>query len=176
MEAELKRLTITDYLTGTLNRRHLNKVGEQELSRARRYRRSLSLIMLDIDEFKEINDRFGHKAGDLALQQTAKTLQDSLRSPDYLGRYGGDEFVMILPETGLKQAIKAAERLRVAVAGQKIVHQSHEIHLSISVGVASVEDGMNSPPMDFDAFTQNADRALYEAKKAGRNCVKVWQS
>jgi diguanylate cyclase (GGDEF)-like protein/PAS domain S-box-containing protein len=175
MEAELKRLTITDSLTETFNRRQLELLGKQELDRALRYRRSVSIIMLDIDYFKEVNDNFGHNAGDFVLQRIAKILQNRLRSTDYLGRYGGDEFIVIMPETDLDQSQVVAERLRSAVKNQKIVVNNQEIKLSISVGVSGVSSETKVPVTSFDALTQLADQALYQAKDAGRNCIRVWQ-
>ena len=174
MEAELKRLTTTDPLTGTLNRRHLNKVGEQELARARRYRRPLAMLMLDIDNFKEINDRYGHSAGDVVLQEVASILGENLRNVDHLARYGGDEFTIILTETNTSQARLVAERVRSNIASQISRHQDQEMQLSISMGVAGIESDSEEMALDFAGLIQLADKALYQAKQAGRNCVRVW--
>lgn len=176
IEAELKRLTITDPLTETLNRRQLMRVGEKELARMRRYQHPISVLMLDIDYFKQINDCYGHRTGDQVLQRTAHTLRGNLRGVDHLGRYGGDEFVIILPETDLSQAQQAAERLRLAIADQCVKTGEEGIRLSISVGAASILDDGTDGALKFESVISCADNALYAAKEAGRNCVRVWQN
>lgn len=174
LEANLERLATTDSLTGVLNRRQLTKLADLELERAQRYQHPTSVIMLDIDHFKKINDRYGHAAGDLAIQQTAQTLLENLRNIDYLGRYGGDEFTIVLPETDLERAQQIAERLRTKVEKQSIQSEEKTIQLSISLGLACVSSPAETPPWKFDAATQLADKALYAAKEAGRNCVRVY--
>jgi diguanylate cyclase (GGDEF)-like protein/PAS domain S-box-containing protein len=174
LETELVRLATTDPLTGTLNRRQMTNLANQELERAQRYGHPTSVILLDIDEFKEINDQYGHAAGDLALQYTAQTLQDNLRTIDFLGRYGGDEFVILLPETGQSEAVQVAERLRATLDGRKVMCGDQDLQLSISLGLTHVMGGSNEQASDFDMLTQLADQALYQAKEAGRNCVSVY--
>lgn len=173
MEADLERLATTDSLTGTLNRRQLYRVGEQELERARRYGHPFSVIMLDIDHFKTINDRYGHTLGDRVIQQSVEILQQSLRVVDLIGRYGGDEFIIILPETPLPQAEETAERLRAAVAGQPVDTGETPITVSLSMGVSGLTDAGRSRSVDFEILVLQADRALYQAKAAGRNRVAV---
>lgn len=152
----------------------MTNVANHELERAHRYGHSTSVILLDIDEFKEINDQYGHAAGDLAIQYTAQSLLENLRTIDYLGRYGGDEFVVVLPETGHLEAVQVAERMRSTMDGKKVIHGDQDVQLSISLGITCVAGGPNEVELDFDTLTQLADRALYKAKEAGRNCVRVF--
>jgi len=176
MEADLERLATTDSLTGAFNRRQMTKIANQELHRAVRYGHPTSVILLDIDDFKEINDHFGHAAGDLAIQETAKTILINLRTIDYLGRYGGDEFVIVLPETDQNQAEQVAERLRSKVDRHEISHDAQDVDLSISLGLVCVAGDTDQDRLDFDRLTQLADRALYIAKESGRNCVRVYNN
>lgn len=176
MEADLQRLATIDDLTGTLNRRQLFEVGTQELERARRYQHPFVILMLDIDYFKYINDQHGHAVGDLAIQRTVRTMRQNLRGVDHIGRYGGDEFIIILPETPLTSAQHTAERLRAAVSQQPVISGEQTLPISISVGVAGVAQENHDLAVNFDAVVLFADQALYAAKKAGRNCVSVWQA
>jgi diguanylate cyclase (GGDEF)-like protein/PAS domain S-box-containing protein len=162
-------LATTDELTGINNRRHLFKLGHLEIERARRYGHSLSAIMLDIDNFKRINDTHGHGIGDKVLRSIAQGCLQSIREFDVLGRYGGEEFVVILPETELKEAIATAERLRICIAEQSSNSHSDDISLTISLGVAVLDDSMEALASLLDA----ADSALLLAKKSGRNRVEV---
>ena len=161
--AETTRLANTDPLTGLYNHRYFYHLLETELKRARRYGRSLSLIMLDIDHFKQFNDRFGHLSGDEALRCLAQILRKNSRGVDMVARYGGEEFAIILPETDLPQGSIQAERLRAAAAEQ----EWPESQLTISLGVAPLTAEMARA----EDLVRDADRALYEAKDAGRNQV-----
>lgn len=161
--AETTRLANTDPLTGLYNHRYFYHLLETEVKRARRYSRPLSLIMLDIDHFKQFNDRFGHLAGDEALRCLAQILRKNSRGVDMVARYGGEEFAIILPETDLAQAAVQAERLRTAAAEQ----QWPEGQLTISLGAAVLGTDMSKA----EDVVRDADRALYEAKAAGRNQV-----
>ncbi|MFQ5846389.1 MAG: GAF domain-containing protein [Candidatus Methylomirabilales bacterium] len=161
--AETRRLANTDALTGLFNHRYFYHLLDTEVKRARRYGRSLSLIMLDIDHFKEFNDRHGHLAGDEALRCLAQILRKNSRRVDTVARYGGEEFAIILPETDLEQAAVQAERLRVAAAEQ----QWPEGALTISLGAAALAPDMAR----VEDLVRDADRALYQAKAAGRNQV-----
>jgi diguanylate cyclase (GGDEF)-like protein len=165
---ETRRLANTDALTGLYNHRYFYHLLDTEVKRARRYGRSLSLIMLDIDHFKEFNDRYGHLAGDEALRTLAQVLRKNSRRVDTVARYGGEEFAIILPETDLAQAGIQAERLRAA-AGE---HQWREGHLTISLGVASLTPDMTR----VEDLVRDADRPLYKAKTAGRNQVVLSSS
>jgi diguanylate cyclase (GGDEF)-like protein len=161
--AETRRLANTDALTGLYNHRYFYHLLDTEVKRARRYGRALSLIMLDIDHFKQFNDRYGHLAGDEALRCLALILRKNSRRVDTVARYGGEEFAIILPETDLAQAAVQAERLRAAAAEQ----QWPEGHLTISAGAAVLAPHMAR----MEDLVRDADRALYQAKAAGRNQV-----
>jgi diguanylate cyclase (GGDEF)-like protein/PAS domain S-box-containing protein len=174
MEANLERLATTDSLTGALNRHKLTATADRELERARRYNHPLSIIMLDIDRFKQINDQYGHTVGDFAIRRTAQTLLENLRGIDCLGRYGGDEFVIILPETDVTEAEKVAERIRLTFERQSIQCGNQVMRISISMGLVCVVCAADEPALNFDAAIQLADKALYAAKIAGRNCVRVY--
>ena len=168
----LNRLSTTDGLTGLLNRRALTDILSHEIDRAVRYGSDLSMILCDVDRLKAINDGYGHTAGDRALQAIADTLRDALRKADYLGRYGGDEFMLILPETSLDGARSLAEKIRSAVGERELSLPGGErIRLSLSLGVA----GCCSADDDIDTFVALADRALYASKEAGRSRVSFRQ-
>lgn len=175
MEASLERLATTDSLTGAMNRHKLTATADHELERARRYNHPLSIIMLDIDHFKQINDQYGHAVGDFAIQRTAQTLLENLRGIDYLGRYGGDEFVIVLPETDVTEAKKVAERIRAKFEGQNIKIGDQDVQISVSIGLACISCSKDDPALDFNASVQFADKALYAAKSAGRNCIRVYE-
>lgn len=166
VEAELRRWATTDVLTGIANRRHFMVCAEREWERADRYGRPISVAIFDVDWFKRVNDGFGHAAGDDALRIIVQTTSAGLRETDLLGRLGGEEFGLLLPETDLKGAAELAERLRAAVAGICFQVQGQQVPLHISVGVATHDD---EPTLD--ALIANADRALYCAKNEGRNRV-----
>jgi diguanylate cyclase (GGDEF)-like protein len=161
--AETRRLANTDALTALYNHRYFYHLLDTEVKRARRYGRALSLIMLDIDHFKQFNDRYGHLAGDEALRVLAQILRKNSRRVDTVARYGGEEFAIILPETDLSQAAVQAERLRAAATEQ----QWPEGHLTISAGAATLTSEMTR----VEDLVRDADRALYQAKAAGRNQV-----
>jgi len=169
VEKQLHRLATTDPLTGTLNRRHFFNLAEQEFDRSMRYDRQISIILLDVDHFKETNDKYGHVAGDQILQTIANRFIDNLRKMDIFGRYGGDEFVILLPETNLEQARLAAERLHKIVTMEAADTSKGCIPLQISMGVASLT---NSD--DMEKLLIKTDQALYDAKEAGRNRVCVF--
>ncbi|HBR21192.1 MAG TPA: hypothetical protein DD713_01275 [Nitrospiraceae bacterium] len=165
---ELRKLVITDSLTGLLNRRYLSDRLEEELLRSQRYGRLLSLLMVDIDGFKGYNDTFGHPIGDKVLKAIAESILRCVRSVDIASRYGGDEFVIILPETGKTLAVSIAERLRSDVAEIKSLHGG--VALTISIGIASYpEDGKIS-----ELLLENVDKALYLAKNRGGNRMEVF--
>ena len=169
MHAELFHLAMRDSLTQVYNRRHFMQHLEIETVRAVRSSQPLSLLLIDADKFKEINDRHGHLVGDLALQSIAQACSASLRQYDVLARYGGEEFVVLLPATKLQQACEVAERIRVAVAAQSIEHSGKTIRFTVSLGVNSLLLGET----DFAGMLARADSALYRAKDAGRN---RWES
>lgn len=170
LELELTRQAHLDYLTGLSNRRYFMAQGEVELSRAIRYNAPLSLLMLDIDFFKNVNDTYGHQVGDTVLQVLSKVCQDTLRQVDIAGRLGGEEFAVILPETSSKEAIEVAERLSEAVAKTEVtIPVGLPIHFTVSIGVTTLHD----KNVNIDMLLNQADKALYEAKETGRNKVCV---
>ena len=173
LNAELEKLALTDYLTNLNNRRFFIQRGVEEIKRAHRNNQPLALLMLDIDEFKNVNDIYGHEAGDFALQQVAEVMKSSLREIDLLGRLGGEEFAALLPNTTLEDALLSAERVRETIANMslEISGQILSKTITISVGVATITDGMSG----IDELLRKADIALYRAKNNGRNCVSVYQ-
>lgn len=158
----------SDSLTGIHNRRFFSELAERELARAKRNRRPLSLLMIDLDHFKDVNDHFGHDTGDRLLQAVAKAAARSLRREDILARYGGEEFVVLLPESDEETALEIAERLRVALSEIDLETADNEhVRISVSIGVAE----LNTRDTTLDAIIKRADIALYEAKASGRNQV-----
>ncbi len=169
---EVQKLAITDPLTGLFNRRHFFELSHRDYERALRYKRPLSVIMLDIDHFKQVNDTYGHAAGDVVLQSVAERLSTSLRNTDIIGRYGGEEFVILMPETSGTNANLVAERLRLITEHTPTPTTAGPVMICISLGVASFD---YATPSSFDELLLQADKALYAAKGAGRNQVKTWQ-
>ena len=166
-ENQLKLQALTDDLTGVSNRRHFFAVAEHEVHRAVRYRRPLSVLTLDIDHFKRVNDTHGHAVGDAVIQALARLAQDRLRMTDLLARTGGEEFVVLLPETDLAGAALTAERMRAAVAVARLPTPAGELTCTISIGVAQL-----AAHETLDALLSRADAALYRAKNGGRNRVE----
>jgi diguanylate cyclase (GGDEF)-like protein len=169
-EEELKRQAHFDYLTGVDNRGYFMQQAELELSRTKRYGASLSMFMMDIDYFKQINDRHGHKIGDHVLKKLAEVCRETLREVDIVGRVGGEEFAILLPETDRVEAIEVAERLRVAIADAKVpMENGLPIQFTVSIGVSSLA----TKDDNLDVLLNQADKALYAAKETGRNKVCV---
>lgn len=164
---KVERLSIADGLTGLYNRRFLSKRLEEEYSKAIRYNTPLSLLVMDVDFFKRVNDTFGHQVGDNALISVARVLQQSVRESDLVGRYGGEEFVVLLPHTGLDKALTVAEKIRLAVS-ETPVEGMGERRLTISIGVAGFPD---LKVANMEELVRKADEALYRAKEGGRNQV-----
>jgi diguanylate cyclase (GGDEF)-like protein len=165
----LSKLAAFDDLTGAYNRRSMFHHLEAELGRCQRYARAISVLMIDVDHFKRINDVHGHRAGDLALAWVAGVLNEQLRSMDFLCRYGGEEFCAILPETGFKGALRAGERLRVALEAESFVYEGTPIPITASIGAATWDASSSKEVPDLLA---RADTALLEAKRLGRNQVR----
>lgn len=166
---EMERLAKTDGLTGLLNRCTLFETATQEFSRAQRYNRSLSVLMLDIGHFKSVNDTYGHQVGDSVIKRVADVLKATLREADFVGRYGGEEFAVILPETGLQQAAEVAERIRLKINQQSILTELGNLQFTVSLGVAAFQVGIGT----IDKVFEQADKALYQAKSNGRNSWAV---
>ncbi len=164
---ELYKQATIDPLTRVSNRKHFNHELENEFRRARRYGRPLSLLMLDLDHFKKVNDTFGHQAGDYVLRHTAEVVRESLRAQDLFARYGGEEFALVLPETTLDNAVALAEKLRARVEQGRYEHDGRAIAVTLSIGVATLEPSH----AEHEELVASADRQLYAAKKGGRNRV-----
>ena len=165
---QIQCLVITDELTGAANRRQILNLAQQEFERFQRYNHPLSALMIDLDHFKQANDTFGHPSGDQALIALTRCCRESLRSTDFFGRYGGEEFLALLPETDQEQAFPVAERLRQQVESLSIPTNRGSLHITISIGVATLAPGSQH---DLDWLIVKADDALYVAKAAGRNRV-----
>jgi diguanylate cyclase (GGDEF)-like protein len=161
----LRQQAEIDHLTEIFNTRALSKLAGKALSMARRKDTILSILLIDIDHFKGINDSYGHAAGDRVLRDFAKTLSKNIRPCDVVGRMGGEEFTILLPDTDKSEAYNVAERLRVIVEKSEFRHKSAQIQFTISVGITS-SDGKEK---DFDLIMREADTALYQAKREGRN-------
>ncbi len=165
---QLQDLATQDGLTGVFNRRYFSELASREISRAIRYHDSISLIMLDLDDFKKINDTYGHAAGDAVLISIAKLCYGAIRITDIFGRHGGEEFVIFLPETNFQSAMALAERIRFTIEQARIVYQDHSITISASFGVV----GVDAPgKITLDDMLLYADKSVYEAKEKGRNRV-----
>jgi len=164
---EIYRMTIIDGLTGIFNKRYFTESLDREVARARRYRRELSLLMFDLDHFKNVNDTYGHLAGDHVLKDLARLIQTRSRREETFARYGGEEFIMLLPETAIEGAAELAEQLRAKVEQHQFVFEGEIIPITISVGVAA----LGSEHTDVTTFLKSVDEKLYEAKNDGRNRV-----
>ena len=169
LRVSLRQQSIIDPLTQLYNRRYMDEVLKRELARSSRNGAPLSVLVLDLDHFKRINDTFGHEAGDAILRKVALTLRENIRSGDVACRMGGEEMVVLLPECGVENAIKRAETLRLAIAANDVLHQGKPIGATASIGVTSYPEHGSS----MQALVHAADLALYEAKHGGRNCVRV---
>lgn len=171
-KSALQALSITDSLTGLYNRREFEDRAQKELVRLSRMRGSLSMVLLDVDHFKVINDRFGHPAGDAVLQQLARVLETSIREYDTLARMGGEEFAILMPDAGAPGAMGLSQRLRQAVANMDLPAPVRDnTALTISLGVATLNSMTDSTEPDLSLLYSRADRALYKAKSRGRNQV-----
>ena len=166
---ELHRLSSTDSLTEIFNHGHFKSMLKREFSRHSRYGSMASLVMIDIDHFKRVNDTHGHQAGDRVIRQVAEVIRKHARDVDVVGRYGGDEFAVVLPDTDKAGTKVFCERLREAVEALEVVYEGHTIRCTLSLGVAD----LSKPAHDHVTLVEWADQALYVAKKNGRNQVSV---
>lgn len=161
-------LAITDPLTGLYNRRFFDNVLKKELTEGKRYGQSVSCLMMDIDHFKRINDTFGHETGDSVLKEIAASLRTLLREVDTIARWGGEEFIVMMPHTDINGALVPASRILKAIA-DRIFAKIPDEHITVSIGLACSGETQNTP----DILVNAADLALYEAKKKGRNRIEV---
>lgn len=167
LSQELEKASRTDQLTGINNRAYFMQLLMAEIDRSRRYMRNFSVMMIDLDHFKKINDSYGHAAGDAALQFFVKTLENSgLRDSDFWGRLGGEEFAVVLPETVTDQALVPAERIRSQLADGRVTYMEESFTVTASIGVSQYQPGDSA-----DSLLSRADKAMYRAKDEGRNRV-----
>ena len=167
LNAGLEQLAMTDYLTNLYNRRYFMQRSAEEFKRAKHNNQFVSLLMLDIDEFKKVNDTYGHQAGDMALQQVAAALKFSVRDSDILGRMGGEEFAVFLPDTSLNEAFILSERIQQVLAKTSFEMPGALLTITASIGVSAITVQMSG----IDDLIRTADEALYHAKRSGRNCI-----
>ena len=167
---KMQHQATVDGLTGLANHRTFYEVLERELWRCRRYGGQLSLIMIDIDDLKKINDAYGHRAGDRAIRAVGRKIQECIRQIDTAARYGGDEFAVILPNTSLADAVVAAERIVDNVRHSPITWKKDQINFSVSIGL-----GQYDADADPEDATSSSDEALYMAKHAGKNSIRVFE-
>lgn len=167
---QLQELARTDRLTGLNNRGYWEECLAHEYARHRRYQSSAALVMFDIDHFKKVNDTYGHPAGDKVIQAVADVVREQMRDTDYAGRYGGEEFVILLPDIDSAGAQVFAERLRLRIEALVVSHEEQQIRFTVSLGVADL-----SVPMDaYKQLIERADQALYASKKGGRNQTSIY--
>ena len=176
-EEALKLLATTDSITGLYNRRHFNKLAEDEISRSLRYSRPLSVVMFDIDFFKHINDTFGHTTGDVAITMVASATKTIVRTNDIPARYGGEEFIVLLPETPSAKAAAVAERLRRRIEEMNIPTEGPPVTITASFGVSDHLGKTESKSCEriLSEFVTSVDRALYASKDAGKNRVTIYK-
>ena len=168
--SKFQKMALTDELTGLANRRAFKESLNCEVSRLRRNNQCATLMVLDLDHFKRVNDLHGHTTGDLALSHSAKLMRSCIRPSDIIGRIGGEEFAIFLSDTDTQQAKVVAERVRESVACAPLVSDDYEISLTVSIGIATMCEDIS-----FDTLYETADQALYQAKTMGRNCIHIYQ-
>ena len=167
--SHVKHLSETDELTGVLNMRAFATIAERVAQQAGRYARPFSVLMIDSDSLKQVNDTLGHETGNRLLQQTVECIQGRLRQTDLVARYGGDEFVALLPETPCNGAAGVAERIRKSIETIALASREHKVSVTVSIGVACYPNH----GVDFESVLEKADQAMYASKSAGKNCVTV---
>jgi len=168
---QLERLSRTDRLTNLNNRGYWEECLENEYQRCARTKRHSSLLMFDIDHFKKVNDTYGHQAGDEVIRVVSKTLLDTIRATDIAGRYGGEEFAVLLIDTDQEGALLVAERLRKAIEATVVTYEDTEIRFTISLGIAEYNDNIES----HTAWLEQSDKALYQSKESGRNNSTIYK-
>ncbi len=170
-EMELERLARMDVLTGVTNRRYFFELAETQFERAQRYHQSLAVMLLDVDHFKQVNDRYGHLAGDAILQMVARECQSRIRRSDLFARYGGEEFICLLPEQDEAGAYETAEKIRRLIEQAQAWYESQPIRVTASLGLAVIQDEV----LTLEGLIDRADQALYQSKANGRNKVSIWR-
>lgn len=170
LESELRRHASIDALTGVYVRRAIMELGELEVKRMERSGEHLVVLMLDLDHFKSINDNYGHAAGDEALRMFVRVCQENLREVDLLGRVGGEEFVVIMPNTEINDAFAIARRILDKVSVSEVTNETYSFGMTVSIGLSAANSGFQS----FDAILARADKALYAAKRTGRNRIEQY--
>jgi diguanylate cyclase (GGDEF)-like protein len=168
-QAELQKMATTDFLTGIANIRLFSEAGEREVQHAHRYKRHLALLMIDLDHFKKVNDKYGHPIGDKILVAFTRICKKSLRKVDIFGRLGGEEFAILLPETDINGGRKLAERLRTTIEKSRIKVDDETFHITVSIGVTELLPDDNQ----LGVALKRADDTMYEAKRKGRNQVVI---
>ncbi len=166
----LKQMAATDPLTGLANRRALNDCAQREMRLSQRTGKTLSILMIDLDYFKQVNDRYGHSAGDAVLVRVAEKLRNSLRNVDHIGRWGGEEFVALLPDVDTEGAMRVAERVRRDIGDE----MKGEVKITVSIGVTAYRPERQSHGDMWPVLIDQADCALYLAKQEGRNCTRLY--
>ncbi len=169
---KMAEMATRDELTDLYNRRYMQEIFEREFKRSSRYGSDLSCMILDLDNFKQVNDTYGHACGDFVLKKFAKIMGQSIRDSDYAFRYGGEEFMLLLPQTNINGAHIAAEKVRNACESAEYSFDDFTLHVTVSIGIASVKSCLPGQARDMMAF---ADKALYRAKADGRNCVRTYE-
>ncbi len=172
----LTELSVRDSLTGLYTRWYLLDKIESEMNRALRHEKPLTLMMLDLDHFKQVNDSFGHPVGDRVLQVIGQVVRDSCRVYDIPGRYGGEEFCLLLPETTLENTYPVAERIRKRVENTPCWFDGAEVRITTSVGIAGTDNVPSDALFSSASLIERADRALYAAKESGRNRIEAWSA
>ncbi len=170
--AELEKLSRTDRLTELNNRGYWEECLLQEFRRFHRYHSTCSLVMFDIDHFKQVNDTYGHQAGDEVIREVARLLRENLRETDIGGRYGGEEFGVILSNTDAESAMAFCERLRKQIEAQEVVYEELRIKVTVSLGISQADESTSG----YTAWLEQADKALYASKQGGRNQTQIYQS
>lgn len=171
---EIRNLATIDSLTGCYNRAYLDEHLSNELERAKRYKRDLSILFCDFDHFKQVNDNFGHQVGDRVLKDSVQCINDTIRlRMDWIARYGGEEFIIVAPETDITAAGQMAERIRKAICNLKIETSSQILRVTASFGVSGISPSRDESNVTPETLIDQADKQLYRAKMGGRNCVFV---
>ncbi|KLO25097.1 GGDEF domain-containing protein [Marinitoga sp. 1155] len=168
---ELERLSLIDYLTGVYNRRAITDLLKKEIERSKRENKFFSVIMLDFDNFKSVNDKYGHDAGDEVLRKTVELIRQKIRYYDLIGRLGGEEFLIILSNISIENSLKVSERIRKAIEENIVYINGHKIKITVSQGVSMFNGNKN-----IDQLIKEADLALYEAKEKGKNKVILYNN